>query len=93
MAEKPPQTDKNLQILYQNRRKTRQSVRGQAVKLCILEVRDSLSHAGNAGDDVAMGDHDTLRNARGAAGVHDDGDVRGLGLSALHCNCGAKERC
>lgn len=27
-----------------------------------------------------MGDHDALGDARGAAGVHDDSDVRGHGL-------------
>ena len=41
----------------------------------ILEVRDSLGHASNASNDVAMGDHDTLGDACGAAGVHDDRDV------------------
>lgn len=41
----------------------------------ILEVWNSLCHAGNPGDDVAMGDHDTLGDASGAAGVHDDSDV------------------
>lgn len=41
----------------------------------ILEVWNSLCHAGNPGDDVAVGDHDTLGDASGAAGVHDDSDV------------------
>lgn len=41
----------------------------------ILEVWNSLSHASNPSNDVAMGDHDTLGDASGAAGVHDDGDV------------------
>lgn len=54
----------------------------------ILEVRDSLSHASDSSNDVAMGDHDTLGDACGAAGVHDDGDVRGLWLSAVYCYCG-----
>lgn len=53
----------------------------------ILEVRNSLSHASDPGHDVAMGDHDTLGDARGAAGVHDDGDVRSLWLSAVYCYC------
>lgn len=53
----------------------------------ILEVRDSLSHASDTSNDVAMGDHDTLGDASGAAGVHDDRDVRGLWLSAVYCYC------
>lgn len=53
----------------------------------ILEVRNSLSHASDSSNDVAMGDHDTLGDACGAAGVHDDGDVRGLWLSAVNCHC------
>lgn len=53
--------------------------------ILILEVRNSLSHASDSSNDVAMGDHDTLGDACGAAGVHDDGDVRGLWLSAVRC--------
>lgn len=41
----------------------------------ILEVWNALSHARNPSNEVAMGDHDTLGDASGAAGVHDDGDV------------------
>lgn len=41
----------------------------------ILEVRDSLRHACDASNEVAMGDHDTLGDACGAAGVHDNCDV------------------
>lgn len=41
----------------------------------ILEVWNSLSHASNPSNDVAMGDHDTLGDASGATGVHDDSDV------------------
>lgn len=43
--------------------------------ISILEVRNSLCHAINPSDDVAMGDHDTLGDACGTAGVHDDSDV------------------
>lgn len=53
----------------------------------ILEVRNSFSHASDSSNDVAMGDHDTLGDARWTAGVHDDGDVRGLWLSAVYCYC------
>lgn len=53
----------------------------------ILEVRNPLSHASDSSNDVAMGDHDTLGDACGATGVHDDGDVRGLWLPAVHCYC------
>lgn len=56
----------------------RKGRRGSQCDIGILEVRDSLSHASDASDDVAMGDHDTLGDACGAAGVHDDRDVRGL---------------
>ena len=48
----------------------------------VLEVGDALGHAGDAGDDVAMGDHHALGDARGAAGVHDDSDVRRRRLPA-----------
>lgn len=41
----------------------------------IPEVWNSLSHASNPSNDVAMGDHDTLGDASGATGVHDDSDV------------------
>lgn len=41
----------------------------------ILEVWNSLSHASNPSNEVAMGDHDALGDASGATGVHDDCDV------------------
>lgn len=56
----------------------------------ILEVRDSLRHACDASNEVAMGDHDTLGDACGAAGVHDNCDVWGLWLSAVYCNYGGQ---
>lgn len=39
------------------------------------QVGYPLSHACDASDDVAMGDHDALWYACGSAGVHDDRDV------------------
>lgn len=49
-------------------------------------------HASDASNDVAMGDHDALGYASGAAGVHDDSDVRGQGLPACHRHYTATER-
>lgn len=61
------------------------------VNLCVLEVGNSLCHPGDAGDDVAMGDRDPLGDARGAAGVHDDGDVRRLRLSGVSRYCAHRQ--
>lgn len=47
----------------------------QSLNLSLPQVGDPLSHACNAGNDVAMGDHDSLRKAGGTTGVHDDCDV------------------
>lgn len=49
------------------------------------QVGYPLGHPRDAGDDVAMGDHDALWYSRGSAGVHDDGDVRGPRRPALTC--------
>lgn len=64
------------------------NLRGEAeesaqTEILILEIRDPLCHACDASNQVAMGDHDTLGDARGAAGVHDDSDVRRLRVSAV----------
>ncbi len=52
-----------------------------------LQVRNAFSHAGDASDDVAMGDHDSFRNACRAAGVHDHCDIRRDRLPAGHHYC------
>lgn len=41
----------------------------------VPQVGYPLCHPCNAGDDVAMGDHDALWNACGTTGVHDDCNV------------------
>lgn len=53
----------------------------------VLEVGDPLRHAGDASDEVAVGDHDALGDPRGAAGVHDDSDAGGDGLHARSGHC------
>ncbi len=52
-----------------------------------LQVRNAFSHAGDASDDVTMGDHDSFRNACRAAGVHDHCDIRRDRLPAGHHYC------
>lgn len=54
----------------------------------LLEVRNALSHASDSSNEVAMGDHDTLGDACGATGVHDDSNVSGLRLFSVYCYCG-----
>lgn len=80
MSEKQYRQDKDRE-----ERKCQRS--SSKLDISILEVRDPLSHASDASNDVAMGDHDTLGDACGAAGVHDDGEVRRLWLSAVDCYC------
>lgn len=48
---------------------------GLKSEIGVLEVRNSLSHASDTGNDVAVGDRDTLGDACGATGVHDDSNI------------------
>lgn len=62
-------TEKSMSVIYTNKEIKHES------DFFILEVWDSFSHASDTSNDVAMGDHDTLGDACGAARVHDDGDI------------------
>lgn len=57
------------------------------IQASIPQVGYPLGHPRNAGNDVAMGDHDALWYSRGSAGVHDNGDVGRPWWPALTCCC------